>query len=84
MIDGAGGFNNTVSWNYSTDGRAVPGEKYAVGAAELELIHALGMQLGTPLMLFRYSAPGVRELIVNSDGETTPPADFSIDGGNTN
>ena len=84
MIDGAVGFNNTVSWNYSTDGQAVPGEIDFVGAAELELIHALGMQLGTPLMLFRYSAPGVRELIVNSDGETTPPAYFSIDGGNTN
>ena len=35
-------------------------------------------------MLFRYSAPGVRELTVNRDGVTTPASYFSIDGGQTN
>jgi len=89
IMDGAVGFNDTYSWNYSTDGQAVPGEIDFVSDAELELAHALGMQLGTTssstaLMLFRYSAPGVRELTVNSDELTTPPAYFSIDGGQTN
>jgi hypothetical protein len=89
VMDGAVGFNETYSWNYNTDGQAVPDEFDFVSAAELELIHALGMQLGTPsgvstaLMLFRYSAPGVRELTVNSD-KSTPAAYFSIDGGQTN
>ena len=90
VMDGTVGFNETYSWNYNTDGQAVPGEFDFVSAAELELMHALGMLLGTPsggstaFMLFRYSAPGVRELTVNSDGTTTPAAYFSIDGGQTN
>ena len=90
VIDGAVGFKDTYSWNYNTDGQAVPGEFDFVSDAEVELIHALGMQLGTPsggstaFMLFRYSAPGVRELTVNSDGVTTPASYFSIDGGQTN
>jgi hypothetical protein len=90
VMDGAVGFSNSVSWNYNTNGQAVPGEIDFVSDAELELIHSLGMQIGTPsggetpFMLFRYSAPGVRELTVNSDGLTTPPAYFSIDGGQTN
>jgi hypothetical protein len=89
VIDGGVGFGDTASWNYSTDGQTVPGEFDFVSDAELELIHALGMQIGTPsggstaFMLFRYSAPGVRELTVNSDGITTPSAYFSIDGGQT-
>jgi hypothetical protein len=86
VIDGAVGFNDRYPWNYSTDGQAVPGEFDFVSDAELELTHALGMELGTPsggstaFMLFRYSSPGVRELRVNSDGVTTPPSYFSIDG----
>ena len=90
VMDGAIGFNETVPWNYNTVGQAVPGEFDFVSDAELELVHALGMQLGTPFggstpfMLFRYSAPGVRELTVNGDGLTTPPAYFSVDGGQTN
>ena len=90
VMDGAVGFNKAYSWNYNTDGQAVPGEFDFVSDAELELIHALGMELGTPsggstaFMLFRYSAPSVRELTVNRDGVTTPAAYFSIDGGQTN
>jgi hypothetical protein len=90
VMDGVVGFNDTYAWNYNTNGQAVQGEFDFVSDAELELMHALGMQLGTPsggstaLMLFRYSAPGVRELTVNSDGITTPAAYFSIDGGQTN
>ena len=90
VMDGAVGFNETYPWNYNTDGQAVPGEFDFVSDAELELIHALGMALGTPsggstaFMLFRYSAPGVRELTVNSGGLTTPAAYFSINGGQTN
>jgi hypothetical protein len=84
--EGAIGFNSSLSWNFSTTGQAVPGEISLVDDAELELTHALGMELGdatddTPMMLFRYSAPGVRELTVN--GFLTPPAYFSIDGGKT-
>jgi hypothetical protein len=90
VTDGAVGFNKAYPWNYNTDGQAVPGEFDFVSDAELELTHALGLALGTPsgssaaLMLFRYSAPGVRELTVNRDGVTTPAAYFSIDGGQTN
>jgi hypothetical protein len=90
VIDGAVGFNDTYPWNYNTDGQAAAGEFDFVSDAELELIHALGMALGTPsggstaFMLFRYSAPGMRELTVNSDGVTTPASYFSIDGGGTN
>ena len=85
--EGAVGFNSSVSWNFSTTGQSVPGELDLVSDAELELAHALGMELGdgsdyTAMMLFRYSAPGVRELAVN--GFLTPAAYFSIDGGNTN
>jgi hypothetical protein len=85
-IDGAVGFNSTASWNYNTNDQAVPGATDLVSDAELELAHALGMELdsSSALMLFRYSAPGVRELTVNSDGYTTPAAYFSIDGGKTN
>jgi hypothetical protein len=81
QIDGAIGFNSNEPWNYSN--QPVSGEFDLVTDAELELVHALGMQLGSPMMLFRYSAPGVLETAVNSDG-TTPPAYFSLDGGNTN
>jgi hypothetical protein len=90
VMEGAVGFSNTVSWNYNTNGQAVPGEIDFVSAAELELIHALGMLIGTPsggstaFMLFRYSTQAVHELTVNSDGITTPAAYFSIDGGQTN
>jgi hypothetical protein len=90
VIDGAVGFNDTYPWNYNTDGQAAPGAFDFVSDAELELIHALGMELGTPFgestafMLFRYSAPGARELTVNRDGVTTPAAYFSIDSGETN
>ena len=81
QIDGAIGFNSNEPWNYSN--QPVSGEFDLVTDAELELVHALGMQLGSPMMLFRYSAPGVLETAVNSDG-TTPAAYFSLDGGNTN
>ena len=80
QIDGAIGFNSNEPWNYSN--QPVSGEFDLVSDAELELVHALGMQLGSPMMLFRYSAPGVLETGVNSDG-TTPAAYFSLDGGNT-
>ena len=89
-IDGAVGFNASYPWNYNTNNQAVSGTLDFVSDAELELAHALGMQLGTPsggetaLMLFRYSAPSQRELTVNSDGITTPAAYLSIDGGKTN
>ena len=81
-MDGAVGFNANYSYNFNTNGQAVPGELDLVSDAELELAHALGMLLGTAMMLFRYSAPGVRELTVN--GSVTPSAYFSIDKGNTN
>jgi hypothetical protein len=89
IMDGAVGFNDSYSWNYSTDGQAVPGEFDFFSVAEVELMHSLGMQLGTTsgstaFMLFRYSAPGVRELTINGDEYTTPAAYFSIDGGQTN
>jgi hypothetical protein len=85
--EGAVGLGSSIAWNFNTNGQAEPGEIDLVGTAEVELSHALGMELGdgsteaTAMMLFRYSAPGVRELAVN--GFLTPAAYLSIDGGKT-
>jgi len=87
-IDGAVGFNATYTYNLNTNGQAVSGTIDLFSDALVELTHALGMELGESaniygaMQLFRYSAPGVRELTDN--GFVTPAAYFSIDGGNTN
>jgi hypothetical protein len=81
QIYGSIGFNSSEPWNYGN--QPVSGEFDLVSDAELELVHAMGLQLDSPMMLFRYSAPGVLETAVNSDG-STPAAYFSLDGGNTN
>jgi hypothetical protein len=88
--DGAVGFSappNTFTYNFDPNNRAVAGEADFVGIAEHELAHAMGRfsplaEAGFPfysiLDLFRFSAPGAREL---TGGQ---PAYFSIDGGATN
>jgi hypothetical protein len=81
--DGSVGFGGSFAFNFNPNDRAIPGELDFVGVAEHELTHALGRtsDVGTgaytPLDLFRYAAPGVRQL-------STGPAYFSIDGGQTN
>ena len=73
MIDGAVGFNKSYSWNYHTDGQAVPGEFDFVSDAGARVdctlwVWSSGRRRAarTAFMLFRYSAPGVRELAVQS------------------
>jgi autotransporter passenger strand-loop-strand repeat protein len=89
-IDAWAGFDSTASWNYSTSGTPASGEFDFVGTVEHEFsevlgrVSLLGKSLGGTLSdsvmdLFRYSAPGVREL--------TPLASsayFSFDAGTTN
>ena len=87
-IDGEIGF--AISSGYSFDLANAPttdGDLQMVGAAEHELTHALGRiaafesnskTIYNVLDLYRYSAPGVLQSVVNS------PAYFSIDGGRTN
>jgi Ca2+-binding RTX toxin-like protein len=85
-IDGAVGFGGDATFNFSTTDLAIPGETDFLGVAEHELTHALGRASGlqqdgsgryTVMDLFRYAAPGVRQL------GTGEPAYFSINGGNT-
>jgi hypothetical protein len=86
-LDGSVGFNSSLSWDYNVnDGVVPPNQVDFMGAALHELTHALGRfdSLSAPgspwyslLDLFRYSAPGVHQLVFGQ------PAYFSIDGGTT-
>jgi len=90
QIAGYVGFSSTYpAYNFSPTDGAVPGKYDFVAIAEHELTHALGRVSGlvippgtanyyTLLDLFRYAAPGVRELVGGQ------PNYFSINGGLTN
>jgi len=85
--DGFVGFNNTVSYTFDPNHRAVAGEYDFIGLAGHEITEIMGRYgLGqngassgrySPIDLFRYLSPGVRDL--------TPAngAYLSIDGGNS-
>ncbi|MGH6987792.1 MAG: NF038122 family metalloprotease [Caulobacteraceae bacterium] len=68
---GAVGLNASLPFTFDPNNRSVPGEFDAIGALEHEMSEVLGRisNLGmegqgyNPLDLFRYSAPGVRDLV---------------------
>lgn len=79
--------NSDLSWDFNPYNRAVPGEYDAIAALEHEMseggmgrIGSMGTYIAsgvwTPLDLFRYSAPGVRQLTPNAGVN----AFFSING----
>ena len=86
-IDGYVGLSSTAAFTYDPNNPAVSGEFNAISVLEHEISEVMGRteSLGTytganfysPLDLFRYSAPGVRDL-------TPGPGYFSIDSGQTN
>jgi hypothetical protein len=89
-LDGAVGLSSAYAFDYSAPTTPVAGGQYdAVGALEHEISEVMGRfgsvgkQLGagvyTPLDLFRYTSPGVRDLTV---GPASPY--FSINNGATN
>ena len=78
--------------NFSTTDQAVPGEEDFVGVAEHELTHAMGRSgwgdgstsgMYSLMDLFRFSSAGVLENSADSAAATSPPAYFSVDGGQT-
>lgn len=86
-IDGYIGLSSLYSMDYVPGTRPTRNQFDAVGAFEHELSEVMG-RLGsegaifghniyTPLDLFRYSSPGVRDLALG-------PGYFSVDGGRTN
>ncbi len=93
-VDGYVGFSSVYPFNYGINSRPGAGQYYFVGVVEHEITEVIGRDswLGDGLGgttsygvmdLFRYSAPGVRDLTV------TPPspyniAYFSINNGATN
>jgi hypothetical protein len=89
-VDGYVGFSSSVNYTFDPNNRAVSGAYDFIGVAEHEISEVMGRiaLLGTPigglsrtysvLDLFRYSSPGVRQLVAGTT------AYFSLDGGNTN
>ena len=78
--------------NLSTSDFAVAGEEDFVGVAEHELTHAMGRSgwgdgattgLYSLMDLFRFSSDGVIEAGADSATDTSPPAYFSVDDGQT-
>jgi Ca2+-binding RTX toxin-like protein len=82
-VDGQVGLNSSLSYSFNPDSRAASGDYDAIGALEHEMTevmgrigsvgYALGSKVYTPLDMFRYSSPGVRDLKAAS-------AYFSVDG----
>ena len=78
--------------NFSTTDLAVAGEEDFVGVAEHELTHAMGRSgwgdgaasgLYSLMDLFRFSSAGVLENSADISNDTSPPAYFSVDDGQT-
>jgi oxalate decarboxylase/phosphoglucose isomerase-like protein (cupin superfamily) len=84
---GSIGFSSTAKWNFSTTTRGIAGLYDFVGVVEHEITEILGRVSGlnsssgpTPMDVFRYAAPGVRDVAV---APSSGKAYFSIDGGKT-
>ena len=80
-LDGAIGISSSYAMTYDPNNRAVSGTYDAIGVMEHEITEVMGrtQSLATgngydsPLDLFRYSSPGVRDLVPG-------PGSFSING----
>jgi hypothetical protein len=84
-IDGSVGFDSAPGiFTFDPNNRAVPGQYDFIGVAFHEISEVMGRIAGlgsfgySTMDLFRYSAPGTRQL------QGGQPAYFSIDGGKTN
>jgi hypothetical protein len=83
------GFSSFAPFSYTPNVTPPAGEYYFVGLVEHEITEDMGrvslineQPYGySPMDLFRYSAPGVRDLTASFHNST---AYFSLDGGNTN
>jgi Hint domain len=91
-VDGYVGFDSNSSiWSFSPTTTPAAGEYYFIGVAEHEISEVMGRMsdIGSSpntysvMDLFRYSAPGVRDLTAGSS-HSNSTAYFSINGGETN
>jgi hypothetical protein len=87
-LDGSVGISANTAWDFTPNTTPTAAQYYLVGTLEHEISEAMGRvsDLDTPgeytvADLYRYSAPGVRDLTTGGKGST---AYFSIDNGTTN
>ena len=87
-LDGSVGISANTAWDFTPNTTPTANQYYLVGALEHEISEVMGRvsDLDTPgeytvADLYRYSAPGVRDLATGGKGST---AYFSIDNGTTN
>jgi hypothetical protein len=92
-IDGWVGFDSTANWSYSSTATPGPNQYYLIGTIEHEITEVMGRVANEGIVgehavpdawgvmdLFRFSAPGVRQL---ASGPLHSTGYFSIDNGNT-
>jgi hypothetical protein len=89
-VDGYVGFDSNSSiWSFSPTATPAANEYYFIGVAEHEISEVMGRISGIAdgadslMDLFRYSAPGERDLNAGSTSSNST-AYFSINGGDTN
>ena len=87
-LDGSVGISANTAWDFTPNTTPTANQYYLVGVLEHEISEVMGRvsDLDTPgeytvADLYRYSAPGVRDLTTGGKGST---AYFSIDNGTTN
>jgi hypothetical protein len=85
-LDAYVGFTSAFSFSYSATAKPASNQYYFIGVAEHEISELMGRmsmldQAPTPMDLYRYSSPGVRDLTTGGTGSS---AYFSINNGTTN
>ena len=87
IFDGEVFFTNQYQWSYSQTATPGANQFYFIGVVEHEITEVMGrVSLDgdggySPMDLYRYSAPGVRDTTTGGSGST---AYFSLDNGTTN